>query len=192
MGWEIRRVVEWTLRGCQERECGRAFEPHPFVPSSILPGWGRFTKIKLHKFCQNDFSGVGGLFLLPQKKQQNRAAREKSSRPRTSRAENVRETTFSPRKAPHSRLKVPSMRRNLTLPTRNRKSPGHPLRSICFYRPACLFAAAALDFWSSALETSGLGVASPCSRPRIQRTPPSTELRNRLSVQVVSLCPRFV
>jgi hypothetical protein len=33
-------------------------EPLPFVPGCILPGYFRFPKINLHKFCQNDFSVV--------------------------------------------------------------------------------------------------------------------------------------
>jgi hypothetical protein len=54
------------------------------------------------------------------------------------------------------------------------------------------FTAAALAFSSSFAESSGLGVASASSSPMTQRTPPVTEARNRRSVQVPLLWPRFV
>jgi hypothetical protein len=77
---KIRGVVEWTLRGSRERECGRALDPLPFVPGSIVPDRGRFPKIKMRKFCQNDFSGVAGLFLKRPEKPRKFAPLEKKRR----------------------------------------------------------------------------------------------------------------
>jgi hypothetical protein len=59
----IRLAVDLSVRGRKERLCGIPLEPLSFVPGSIVPGRVRIPKIKLHKFCQNDFSGVAGLFL---------------------------------------------------------------------------------------------------------------------------------
>ncbi len=74
-------------------------------------------------------------------------------------------------------------RKIATSPSRGRSAEAH-------WWLAC--SAISLAFRFSALETSGFGVASPGSSPRIHFTPPSTNWRNRLSVHVVSLCPRFV
>ena len=74
----------------------------------------------------------------------------------------------------------------------SRSSPKAKSAPSACQRLACLPEAAAFAFSSSDLETSGLGVASPGSMFRIQRTAFSTDLRNVLLVQVLSLWPRFV
>jgi len=66
-----------------------------------------------------------------------------------------------------------------------------PVYSLRTWR-AHYFEAAALACASCFAETSGFGEASPLSRPIIHRTAISVDFRNRLSVQVELLCPRFV
>jgi hypothetical protein len=67
----IRLAVDLSVRGRKKGECGYPLEPLSFVPGSIIRGDIRTPKINMRKIWQNDFSGVGGPFFTPQKKQKN-------------------------------------------------------------------------------------------------------------------------
>src|SRR5690242_471627 len=71
-----------------------------------------------------------------------------------------------------------------------RRSDHSPWESAATYFAAA--AASAFDFSSCAFDTSGFGVASPSSFPRIQLTPPSSDCMYLGLVQTSSRWPRLM